>query len=332
MIHFAHPEILLLLLLLPLMALLRGRHGPAPSLRFSSLEVLRTSARSRRTALGRLPASLRLLSLSLLIIALARPQFVRGFTEVEASGIDIVLGIDVSGSMEALDFELNGKPANRLAVVKQAARQFIGERPNDRIAVLAFAARPYVASPLTLDHDWLLQRLEQVKIGTVEDGTAIGSAIAASTNRLRNEQSKSRIIIILTDGMNNAGKISPELASEAAKAMGVRIYTVGVGTRGKAPIPVTDAFGRRQLAMTQVDIDEDSLKKIADESGGKYYRATDTGSLQKIYAEINSMEKTTRNIRKFSTANELFAYLALASLLTLFFELMLVHAWYRRAP
>jgi Ca-activated chloride channel homolog len=191
---------------------------------------------------GRAPddwlSALRLLVLALLILGLARPQFGRGTTEVDASGIDIVLAVDVSGSMEALDFELAGRPVSRIEVVKQVVSRFIEDRPNDRIGLVAFAGRPYLVSPLTLDHDWLQQRLDQVRIGMVEDGTAIGSAIASSVNRLREQEAKSRIVILLTDGMNNAGKVPPALAAEAAESLGIKVYTIGAGTRGNAPMPV----------------------------------------------------------------------------------------------
>lgn len=332
MIAFAHPEILWLLLLLPFLLLMRGRSGPSPALRFPSVQGLKSIASFRKTSLGRLTLPLRTLTLATLIIAMARPQLLHGRSEVEASGIDIVLAIDVSSSMESLDFHLNGKAVSRLDVVKKVVSRFIDERPNDRIGIIAFASRPYMLSPLTLDHDWLQQRLEQLKIGSVEDGTAIGSAIASATNRLREQDSKSRIIILLTDGINNAGKVEPLTAAEAAKALSVKIYTIGAGTRGLAPVPAIDPFGRKVYVQAQVDIDEKTLQKIADMSKGEYYRATDTSSLENIYEQINKLETTTRILRSFQIKKEEFAWPLCAALLFIVAEFLLRQVWRPRLP
>jgi Ca-activated chloride channel family protein len=251
---------------------------------------------------------------------------------VEASGIDILLAVDVSGSMEALDFHIKGEPVNRIDVVKKVVSKFIEERPNDRIGLVAFAGRPYMVSPLTLDHNWLQQRLETINTGMVEDGTAIGSAIASGVNRLRDQKAKSKIVILLTDGMNNAGKISPLTSAEAAGALGIKVYTIGAGSRGEVPVPVTDQFGNRQLVTARVDIDEDTLKKVARMTGAHYYRATDTDSLERIYNEINKLETTTRKIKKFEHRNEVFPWVAIPALLFLGIELTLAHTRFRRLP
>ena len=319
--RFVHPELLWLLALLPLLALIRGRRGPAPALIFSTTSLAASMAQARRSRPGRLLTGLKLLVLACLILALARPQLGNTTTEVEASGIDILLTVDVSGSMEAMDFTLKGKTANRLAAVKAVVDQFIEARPNDRIGLIAFGGRPYMVSPLTLDHHWLRKRLESVVTGMVEEGTAIGSAIGAGVNRLRDHQSKSRIIILLTDGMNNGGKIPPLIAAEAAEALDIKIYTIGAGTRGEAPMPVVDPFGRKRLVQMRVDIDEVTLQKVAERTGGQYFRATDTQSLEKIYEEINTMETTTRKITKFEHYRELFSYPLIAALLLLVFGL-----------
>jgi len=319
--RFAYPQLLYLLALLPLIAFLRGRGGPAPSLLFSTTSVARVIAGARKSRPGRIPSLLRLLALALLIMALARPQFGNSTTTVEASGIDILLAVDVSGSMEAMDFSLNGQPASRLEVVKTVVSQFIRQRPNDRIGLIAFAGRPYLVCPLTLDHDWLQKRLDTLKTGMIEDGTAIGSAIASGTNRLRKSKAKSRILILLTDGMNNAGKIAPVTASNAAETLGIKVYTIGAGTRGEAPMPVVDQFGRKRLMNMQVDIDENTLRKVASITGAQYFRATDTRSLENIYKEINKMEATTRKIKHFSRYRELFRFPVLLALLLLGFEL-----------
>jgi len=320
--RFAYPQLLWLLTLLPLFLFLRGRKGPVPALVFSTTSIARVIAEGRKSRPGTIPAILRLLTLALLIIGLARPQFGNTTTTIEASGIDILLGVDVSGSMDALDFTLNGEPASRLEVVKAVVARFIKERPNDRIGLVAFAGRSYLVCPLTLDHDWLQKRLDTLKTGMIEDGTAIGSAIASGTNRLRRSRAKSRILILLTDGMNNAGKIAPLTAAEAAETMGIKVYTIGAGTRGEAPMPVVDQFGRKRLIRVRVDIDEDTLRKVAARTGARYYRATNTKSLEKIYTEINKLETTTRKIKHFSMYRELFLYPVLLALLLIAIVLM----------
>ena len=320
--RFLHPEILWLLTLLPLLALIRGRRGPAPALIFSTTAIAATLAQGRRTRPGHLMTALRLLAIGLLIVALARPQLGNTTTEIKASGIDILLAVDLSGSMQAMDFTLHGQPADRLDVVKSVVDQFIDARPNDRIGLVAFAGKPYMVSPLTLDHDWLRKRLESLSIGMVEDGTAIGSAIGAGINRLREKDAKSRIMILLTDGMNNAGKVPPLVAAEAAETLKIKIYTIGVGTRGEALMPATDTFGRKRLVRMKVDIDEDTLTKVAQMTGARYFRATDTQSLQKIYDEINSMETTTRTIKNFEHYREMFPFPLIAALLLLALELV----------
>lgn len=330
--QFAHPELLFLLLLLPLFALLKGKLGGAAALRFPSVGAATAAGGKPRNRAGGWLAALRLLALAALIVALARPQFGRGTTEVDASGIDIMLSIDVSGSMEALDFELNGQRANRLEVVKDVVAKFVEERPNDRIGILAFAGRPYLVSPLTLDHDWLLKRLKSVRIGQVEDGTAIGSAIVSASNHLKEQDAKSRIVILLTDGMNNSGAANPATAAEAAKALNIKIYTVGAGTRGQAPMPVTDQFGRKRFRMMEVDIDEETLQQVADDTGGQYFRATDTNSLERVYAEINELETTKRKLKKYENVDELFFYALFPGLLLLGLERLLGETRLRRLP
>lgn len=313
--RFAYPELLWLLLLLPLLMMLKGRRGAAPALLFSSTAVARTLARGRTIRAGQLTFFLKLLAIGLLIIALARPQEGSSTTEITASGIDIQLAVDVSSSMKAMDFQLEGRSVNRLAVVKDVVASFIEARPNDRIGLVAFAGKPYMVSPLTLDHDWLQRRLESLSIGMIEDGTAIGSAIGTSVNRLRAKEAKSRIIILLTDGVNTSGRVPPLVAAEAAQAMGIKVYTIGAGTRGLAPYPVT-RFGEQRLIRARVDIDETTLRKMAEKTGARYFRATDTRSLAQIYEEINTMETTTRTITKFENYRELFPY-CLAMVLTL---------------
>ncbi len=333
MILFLQPEWLWLLTLLPLVMLLRGRRGPVAAVEFSDVGIAREVARGNRTRAGRWIWLFPLLAAALMIVGLARPQRAHSRTKVTANGIDIVLGLDVSGSMQALDFEIDGRRVNRIEVVKSVVSKFIDERPNDRIGLIAFAAAPYLVSPLTLDHDWLQQNLERVSTALAgDDGTAIGSAIAASVNRLRNTAAKSKVVILLTDGMNNTGKISPLAAAEAAKALGVKIYTIGVGVRGMAPIPVKDEAGNTHLIMDKVDVDEKTLQAVADETGGTFYRATDTDSLEKIYDQINRLETTAQTVEKFEHREELYSWALIPAAAMLGFGLLLQHTRFRRLP
>jgi len=332
MIRFLNPEFLWLLALLPLVAMWRGRKGRVAAVEYSNVEIARTVARETRSRPARWTTLLRLLVATLIIVGLARPQYGQGRSEVQASGVDLMLAMDVSGSMEALDFTLNGQPESRVEVVKSVVSKFIEARPDDRIGMIAFAGAPYLVSPLTLDHEWLKQNLDRVRTGLAEDGTAIGSALATSVNRLRDQPSKSKVVVLLTDGMNNAGKVAPQTAAEAAKAMGVKVYTIGVGAQGEAPMPVKDQFGNQQIVMAKVDVDEAMLKKIADETGGKFFRATDTDSLKKIYAEIDRMEKTTHQVKKFEKYHELFALAVVPGLMLLGVSLGLDQTRFRRLP
>jgi Ca-activated chloride channel homolog len=332
MIQFLYPSVLWLLALLPLLALLRGRRGPVAAVKYSSADIARQVARETRSRTGRWLAPLNLLALACIIVALARPQFGRSTSTVEASGVDMILALDCSGSMEALDFKLDGRQASRLDIVKTVVSKFIDARPNDRIGLVGFAGAPYLVSPLTLDHDWLQQNLDRVQIGTVEDGTAIGSALAASVNRLRDQPGKSKIVVLLTDGQNNAGRVIPETAAQAAHALGIKVYTIGAGARGEAPVPVTDAFGNKRLAMAKVDVDEVTLKKIADETGGQFFRATDTESLQSTYAAIDRLEKTTHELKKFEHHSELFAFAILPAIGLLGLSFGLGQTRFRRLP
>jgi len=332
MIRFLQPQWLWLLTLLPLALLWRGRRGAAAAVEYSNVSLARQVARETRSRAGRWVWWLPILAGSLMVAGLARPQFGHGHTEVQASGIDIVLALDVSGSMQAMDFKVDGQPANRIDIVKTIVAKFIDDRPNDRIGIVAFAGAPYLVSPLTLDHDWLEQNLSRVQTAGVEDGTAIGSAIATCVNRLRDTPAKSKVVVLLTDGMNNSGKISPIAAAEAAKALGVKVYTIAAGVRGEAPVPVKDQFGNTQLVMSNVDVDEDTLQKIAAETGGKFYRATDTDSLKHIYAQINTLEKSTQTVHKFERYQDLFAWALIPALGVLGLAVGLEQTRYRRLP
>jgi Ca-activated chloride channel family protein len=328
---FANPWLLLLLLALPVLAILRGAKGAAPAVVYSSLAPLRDLGRSRRSKAGGWLTTLLLFALAAFIVALARPQRGRTLTHVEASGIDIMLALDVSRSMLAEDFTIGSKRANRLEAVKQVTEKFIQGRPNDRIGIVAFAGRPYLVSPLTLDHDWLLQNLERIRIGLVEDGTAIGSAIASASNRLKDRDAKSRIVVLLTDGDNNAGKVSPATASEAAKALGIKVYAIGAGTRGYAPIPV-QVYGRTVYQNVKVEVDEETLKEIAKKTDAKFYRATDSKSLEEIFTEIDKLEKSTVQMSQFKEVRELFPWAVGLGGALLALHILLGQTWWRRLP
>jgi Ca-activated chloride channel family protein len=332
MIHFLEPAWFWLLCALPLVLIWRGRRGPVAAIEYPDVGLAREIARSTRSRVGRASSLLPILAGALMIVGLARPQRVHSRTEVTANGIDIVLGLDVSGSMQALDFATDNHRVNRIAVVKSVVAKFIDERPDDRIGIIAFAAEPYLVSPITLDHDWLQQNLERVNVGIGDDGTAIGLAIAAGVNHLRTTAAKSKIVILLTDGMNNTGKISPIAAAEAARALGVKVYTIGVGVRGKAPIPMRDESGKMHIIMAKVDVDEKTLQAVADETGGRFYRATDTDSLAKIYEEINRFEKSAQTVQKFEYFDELYPWALYPALGCLGLGILLQQTRFRRLP
>ena len=325
------PWALLLLAVLPLL-LRRRRRQAAPTVAYPVLEALRAVGPGRRARWRWLLPALRLLGLGLLVVALARPQLGKAATRVSAEGIDIMLAVDLSSSMLAEDFQLNGGRANRLDALKAVVREFVSHRPNDRFGLVLFAARPYTQSPLTLDHGWLLANLDRSRIGMIEDGTAVGSALATAVARLEGSQAKSKIVILLTDGQSNAGKVPPLTAAESAKALGYRVYTIGAGTRGAAPYPQTDPFGRTVYVSMPVDVDEETLTKVAETTGGKFFRATDTESLRQIYAEIDQLEKTEQEGLQYLDYEELYVWLAIPALLILAGEAVLAQTWLRTLP
>jgi Ca-activated chloride channel homolog len=330
---FDHPWFLLLLLVLPVVAWWRGRQGKPAAFLYSSVQLVGGVANIGRSGAGRVLAGLRWLVLILFIFGLARPQFVESETAVKASGIDIVVAIDLSGSMEAEDFELKGKRVNRLEIAKDVLKKFVEKRPGDRIGLVAFAGKAYVAAPLTLDHEFLQMNIERLQLHVIEDGTAIGSGLAAAVNRLREIQSKSKIVILMTDGQNNAGKVQPITAAEAAQTLGIKAYTIGVGTRGTAPVPRgVDFFGRKVYGQMPVDIDEKTLKEISDKTGAEYYRADSTDTLRRIYERIDQLEKTEVEVKKYVHIKELFHWLVLPGLGFLLLEVLLGNTVWRKLP
>ena len=331
-VTIAHPWVLLLLLLVPVLAFLKGRFGGTAGVTFSSTAALRRLGSRRRSRSGAILAALSYLALAAFLVALSRPQLGREITRVQASGVDILLALDVSRSMLAEDFTIGSSRANRLEVAKKVTEQFIRNRPNDRIGIIAFAGRPYLVSPLTLDHDWLIQNLDRIQIGLVEDGTAIGSAIASAANRLKDKEAKTKLIVLLTDGDNNAGKVMPLTAAEAAKALGIRIYAIGAGTRGEAPYPFTDPFGRTVYQNVRVEFKEDTIRDIAKITDGIAFRATDTGSLEKIFAEIDKLEKSKVEVEKIAQYRDLFPWFVGTGLALLAIEILLSQTIWRRLP
>jgi Ca-activated chloride channel family protein len=245
----------------------------------------------------------------------------------------MMLAIDLSPSMEALDYHKpDGEEISRVELVRETVGDFIRDRPNDRIGMVAFAGEAYLMSPLTLDHDWLLQNVDRLQVGLAGDATAIGSALATSANRLRDQQAKSKIIVLLTDGANNAGKITPIAAAEAAHALGIKIYTIGAGSADVAKFPIHDAFGRVQYTTIPVDIDNDALQKIADIGGGKFFRAADYNTLKHVYQEINTLETSKVSIKHFHHIKEYFMWALYPGLLFLGCEIVLAHTRWRRVP
>src|SRR5436190_2648120 len=236
--------------------------------------------------------------------------------------------------MRSKDFEINRQQADRLEMIKEVLRGFISKRPSDRIGLVAFASQAYIAAPLTLDHDFLIKNLERLEIGSIDESqTAIGSGLAIAINRLREVKSKSKIVILMTDGENNAGKVAPETAAEAAQALSIKVYTIGVGTRGLAPTPVArDAFGNYIYRNLPVDLKEEPLQDIAKRTGGKYYRADNAKHFREIYAEIDKLEKTEAEVKKFSQHKELFAWVISPGLVLLLLEIILRHTVWRRLP
>jgi Ca-activated chloride channel family protein len=331
---FAHPYLLLLLLLLPLLAWLKGKHGQNSAFLYSSVSLVKPFSGFTRSKAGAFLDALRWLALAFFIVALAQPRLITGESKgVKASGIDIAIALDLSGSMASEDFEKGGQRVNRLEIAKDVLQQFISDRPNDRIGLVAFAGRAYVASPMTLDHDFLLQNLNRLTLETIkEDGTAIGAALTTALNRLKDLKSKSKIVILMTDGQNNAGNVPPLTAADAAQALGSKIYTIGVGIRGQAPMPATDIFGRKVYQMVPVDIDEETLQKIADKTGGKYFRADSTETLRHIYKEIDRLEKTEIEAKKYRQYKELFGWAIFAGILALLLEILLGQTIWRKLP
>jgi Ca-activated chloride channel family protein len=330
--QFQNPWFFILLPVVLALALFSRKREQPPSFRFSSGELIKGLRSTLGVTLSKSVVILRVAALILIVLALCRPQSMTKETEIHTEGIDIVLAIDTSTSMRAEDFELGGKRTNRLEAVKDVVKEFIQNRHDDRIGIVAFAARAYTVSPLTLDYGWLIQNLDRVEIGMIEDGTAIGSGISSALNRLKDTNAKGKVVILLTDGRNNAGRISPLTAAEAASSLNIEVYTIGAGTKGLAPYPTKDFFGNTVYQPVRIDIDDESLKKIAQKTSAEYYRATDTESLRKIYREIDKLEKTPIEERGYIRYDELFGPFLISGLMLLLMEVILKNTFLRRIP
>jgi Ca-activated chloride channel family protein len=281
-------------------------------------------ARARRSHAGNFLAALRWLTLAIFIVALAQPRLSKSTMEVKASGIDIVCALDLSGSMNTPDYVVNGQQVSRINMAKPVLQEFVEGRPNDRIGLVVFAAQAFIATPLTLDHEYLFDNIDRLGIGTINsDATAIGDGITTALNRLRDLKSKSKIIVLMTDGGNNSGKIDPITATKAAQALGVKIYAIGLGNR-----EIVQQMGLPPGYLP----DEDTLQQISQMTGGKYYRADNAEKFKAIYAEIDKLEKTEVVIDKYTEFKELFAWLAAGGLALLLIEIVLGQTAFRRLP
>ena len=308
--QFLNPYILIVAVVIPLLAL----HYILAGRRRATLIVSRAAARPPRTLrywLRHMPIVLRLAAVAAIIVALARPVAVHHESESTTEGIDIVLAMDISGSMLARDFT-----PDRLTAAKQLATEFVAERTGDRISVVAFAGEAFTQCPLTSDQASIATMLARLRSGVVDDGTAIGNGLATAINRLRESGAKSKVVVLLTDGVNNRGQISPIMAAEIARDMGIKVYTIGVGSRDKAPMPARDMFGNMTYVMADVEIDEELLRNIAATTSGRYFRANDNEALRAIYEQINQMEKSEVQVTNYTSYEEFFGgWLLLAAVL-----------------
>ncbi len=327
-IHFAHPQVIYLALLIPLMVgwYLFRQLKTSPTIQISGIQPFKGGPSTWKNYARHLPFILRQGAIALLIIVVARPQSSNSWENVTTEGIDIIISLDISGSMLAEDF----KP-NRLEASKAVASEFITGRPDDRMGLVVFSGESFTQCPLTTDHAVLLNLFHGIQSGIIEDGTAIGLGLATSVSRLKDSKARSKVIILLTDGMNNRGEIAPITAAEIAKTFGIRVYTIGVGSLGTAPYPFQTPFGV-QYQNVKVEIDEGVLKDIANMTGGKYFRATNNQKLKEIYQEIDKLEKSRIDVKEINTKTEEYQKYLYLALLLLGIEMVLRLTLFRRNP
>lgn len=328
-IEFAYPEFFWWLVLIPFMIFwyVRKQRNRQAVMAVSSVQGLRGLPVSWKVRFRPLLLALRLLAFAALVVALARPQTSNTSENIDSEGIDIVLSLDISGSMLAQDLQ-----PNRIEAAKKVAQDFVDRRISDRIGLVIFSGESFTQCPITTDHAVLKGQIAQVKSGMLQDGTAIGMGLATAVDRLRSSKAKSKVIILLTDGVNNTGLVDPLTALEIAKAFKIRVYTIGLGTIGKAPFPMTAPDGTVQMQMMDVQIDEALMKKIATETGGIYYRATDNSSLQDIYNNIDKLEKTKVEITSYKRYAEHFFPFAILALVSLLLEMLLRYTVFKSLP
>ncbi len=326
---FANPEFFYLFIVVALMLIwyIFKQHKSSASIQTSSLKPFEGTGRGWKTYFRHLTFVARIAGLSLLVIALARPQSTLNWADETTEGIDIMLSLDISGSMLAEDF----KP-NRLEAAKDVAMQFINGRPNDRMGLVVYGSESFTQCPLTTDHAVLINLFKDVKNGMIEDGTAIGYGLATAVTRLKESDAISKVVILLTDGENNAGDISPATAADIAKTYGIRVYTIGVGTKGMAPFPMRNMFGQTVYQQVEVKIDEETLKEIAGITGGKYFRAVNKNKLEAIYEEINELEKSKIEVKEYSRKSEEYFMFAIYAGLFLLIEIVLRLSIFRNVP
>lgn len=326
---FEYPH-LLWLLVIPALLIVHYIYlelcGRRPHLRVSVIRYWKAGGKSVLSYLRHAPMLLRTVALSMIIIAIARPRSSSKMDKIDTEGIDIVLAMDVSTSMLARDFT-----PDRISAAKDIAIEFISQRPSDRIGIVVFAGESYTQCPLTTDRATLINLMKEIQTGLIEDGTAIGNGLATAVARMQGSDAKSRVVILLTDGVNNRGEITPQTAADIAKTYGIRVYTIGVGANGTAPYPVITPWGV-QMQDVEVEIDEDLLKGIAETTGGRYFRATDNTKLSEIYSEINKMEKARTTIDSFPVYKELFMDFALVALICLLLEVVFNAFILKRLP
>lgn len=327
-----YPWLLLLALLIPALVYLRYARRRKATLRFSHGAALAGLPRGWGVVLQPVLPALYAIGLLLLIVALARPQAGLGESRVRTDGVDIILLVDVSPSMAAEDFSTATKAMNRLTAAKVVIERFVEQRKADRIGMVAFAALPFPISPLTLDHGWLIEQMKRLEHGELGDGTGIGTALASAINRLRESKARSKVIILLTDGMSNVGELTPENAALAAQALGIKVYTVAAGTDGIVQVPVRDPFGGTQYVRQRSEIDETSLRRIADITGALFFRAANLDGLQQVYAQIDALEKTEVEVEQYTRYEERFGLFVLAALILLSLEQLLAAGRLGRSP
>jgi Ca-activated chloride channel family protein len=331
MMRFEDPWVLVLLALIPCMLVYGWRRSGSACIRFSSLNVLAQLPQPVSVPLRRSMPLLRCLAAILIILALARPQSGVKSVEVKSTGVDIILCLDSSGSMRALDFTTDGKRNTRMAAVKSVVSEFVRGREHDRIGMVVFGEEAFTQCPLTLDYGVLLSLLDALEVGMAGDATAIGTALGICVKRFKDVESASRVIVLVTDGVNNTGTLTPLTAARLAQSFDIKIYTIGIGSEGKAPFEVDSLFGK-QYVYLDADLDEDTLRDIARLTGGQYFRATDTDALRQIYRQIDVMEKTEVQVKEYTEYNELFLWLLLPALCLLFVETVLVNTRFMKIP